>query len=67
MFITFIYTAPLLLEIFADFSQVDWYEEDIDLAISQFQRGVFFFKANSWYLNGVQMLPWIIARTLFFF
>lgn len=26
----------------------------------------FFFKANSWYLNGVQMLPWILARTPFF-
>lgn len=68
MFITFIYTAALFivqkLEIFADLSQIDWYEEDIDLAISQFQR--FFFKANSWYLNGVQMLPWIIARTPFF-
>lgn len=41
MFITFIYTAALFivqkLEIFADLSQIDWYEEDIDLAISQFQ------------------------------
>lgn len=47
MFITFIYTAALFivqkLEIFADLSQIDWYEEDIDLAISQFQR-VFFLK-----------------------